>query len=53
VRELEEQLKVRLFDRNRRKVELSPAGAKLLAHARRIFQMLLEAEPAARAQADP
>jgi DNA-binding transcriptional LysR family regulator len=53
IHELEEQLKVRLFDRNRRKVELSPSGRKLLAHGQRIFQMLREAESAARSQADP
>lgn len=53
VRELEEQLNVRLFDRNRRKVALSAAGRQLLEHGRRIFEMLEAAEWATRSQADP
>ena len=53
VRELEELLAVRLFDRTRRTVALSSAGVKLLAHGRRIFQMLEEAESATRAESDP
>ena len=39
IHELEAQLNVRLFDRNRRKVALSAAGAQLQAHGRRIFSM--------------
>ena len=53
IRELEDQLTVRLFDRNRRKVALSPAGVELLARGRGIFRMLQEAESATRSQADP
>lgn len=53
IRELEDQLGVRLFDRNRRKVALSAAGEELLARGRGIFQMLHEAETATRSQADP
>ena len=53
IHELEGQLNVRLFDRNRRKVSLSAAGAQLQAHGRRIFLMLQEAETATRSQADP
>lgn len=34
---LEDELSVRLFDRSRRKVELTAAGATLLEHARRVF----------------
>ncbi len=53
VRELEDQLNVRLFDRHRRKVALSAAGLQLQEHGRRIFLMLEEAEWATRSQADP
>lgn len=53
ISELEGQLNVRLFDRTRRKVALSPAGAKLLTYGRGIFQMLHDAESATLAQADP
>ncbi|HVH40722.1 MAG TPA: LysR family transcriptional regulator [Labilithrix sp.] len=37
IQALEEELGVRLFDRSRRKVELTAAGTTLLDHARRVF----------------
>lgn len=53
IAELEGQLNVRLFDRTRRKVALSPAGAKLLSYGQGIFQLLHDAESATLAAADP
>src|SRR5882672_9224191 len=40
IRALEEQLGMALFIRNRRKVELTPAGARLLEEARRTLGQL-------------
>lgn len=53
IRELEESLKVKLFSRNRRNVSLTLAGENLLEHGRTIFQMLEEAETAAKTVTDP
>ncbi len=53
IRELEEALHVRLFERNRRYVALSAAGESLVDHARRVFRMLEEAEAATKAVGDP
>src|SRR5437764_5527142 len=53
IRELEESLNVQLFDRNRRNVALTVAGENLLEHGRNIFQMLEDAEAAARSTKDP
>lgn len=53
IRELEDSLKVELFIRNRRTVELSPAGENLLEHSRNIFQQLEEAETAVKTAKDP
>jgi len=53
VRELEDSLKIKLFNRNRRNVSLTPAGENLLEHGRNIFQLLEEAEMAARTVKDP
>ncbi|MCX6618582.1 MAG: LysR family transcriptional regulator [Acidobacteria bacterium] len=53
IRELEDRLKVRLLDRNRRRVALTPAGAALLEHARRVFRQLEEAEAAVQTGGDP
>lgn len=53
IRELEETLKVRLFDRNQRNVNLTKAGANLLEHCRQVFQLLMQAEKAAQTIRDP
>src|SRR5258708_5047598 len=53
IRELEQSLSVKLFNRNRRTVSLTAAGENLLEHGRQAFQMLEEAEIAARTANDP
>ncbi|HEX2915939.1 MAG TPA: LysR family transcriptional regulator [Chloroflexia bacterium] len=40
IQQLEEELGLELFDRQRRKIQLTPAGHLLLAHAQRILQQL-------------
>lgn len=46
IREFEEQLGTRLFDRNTKGVTLTPAGEKLLPYARKIAKLLCDAEAA-------
>lgn len=53
VRDLEEQLRVRLFDRTRRKVSLSSAGENLLRHCNQVFELLDEAENVVHGQSNP
>src|SRR5205085_8917703 len=53
IRELEELLRVKLFDRTRRTVALTPAGQNLLQHGNQVFQLLDEAENAVHTQNDP
>src|SRR5215471_18552619 len=53
IRELEESLNVKLFQRNRRNVSLTAAGENLLEHTRSVFQMLSTAEQAAKTVKDP
>ncbi len=53
IHSLETHLQVRLFDRNRRQVSLSPAGERLMQHCSAVFQLLEEAERAVRAAHDP
>lgn len=53
VQELETELKVKLFDRNRRNVTLTPAGENLLEYSRRIFQLVDEAESVVRSVQNP
>ena len=53
VRELEETLRVRLFERNRRTVALTAAGEKLLEYGQRVFSTLEEAESATQSMRDP
>ena len=53
VQELEKSLNVKLFNRNRRKVWLTPAGEDLVERGQQIFHMLDEAEAAARTAKDP
>jgi DNA-binding transcriptional LysR family regulator len=53
IRELEDSLGVKLFDRNRRNVSLTPSAESLLEHGHHIFRMLDEAEVAAKTTKDP
>jgi DNA-binding transcriptional LysR family regulator len=53
IRELEERLGVRLFERDTRSVTLTPAGRMLLPKAERILALLGQAETALRAEAQP
>jgi DNA-binding transcriptional LysR family regulator len=53
VRELEDSLGIQLFNRDRRKVWLTPAGEDLVERGRQIFRMLEEAETAVRTARDP
>ena len=53
IRELEERLGSRLFDRNAKGVSLTDAGRKLLPYARRVIKLLQEAEAALSTQAMP
>lgn len=53
IRELEERLGTRLFDRNAKGVSLTGAGRKLLPYARRVIKLLEEAEAALSTQAMP
>ncbi len=53
IRELEQSLSIKLFNRNRRNVSVTPAGENLLEHGRHIFRMLEDAETAARTVKDP
>lgn len=46
IREFEERLGTRLFDRNTKGVTLTPAGEKLLPYARKIAKLLCDAEAA-------
>src|SRR5262245_20553671 len=40
IQDLEAELGFALFDRSARRIELTPAGAVFLAHARRVFEAL-------------
>ncbi|MGL4176252.1 MAG: LysR family transcriptional regulator [Dermatophilaceae bacterium] len=51
VARLERQLGVRLLDRSTRRVDVTPAGAELATHARRVLGDLARAEEAVRAVA--
>lgn len=53
IRDMEEALTIRLFERNRRTVVLTAAGEKLLEFGSRVFLALEEAEAATRAARDP
>lgn len=53
IRELEERLGTRLFDRNTKGVTLTAAGEKLLPYARNIAKLLREAEAALTTQGLP
>ena len=53
VHELEAELKIKLFDRNRRNVALTAAGENLLQYCRNIFRLLDEAESAVRTVHNP
>src|SRR4051812_14466505 len=52
IRKLEQELGVRLFDRNHRRVELTDAGAALLHEARHVLRQAHVAEQAARSARD-
>lgn len=53
IRELEERLGARLFDRNTKGVTLAAAGEKLLPYARNVAKLLREAEAALAAEGLP
>lgn len=53
IHELEAELKVKLFDRNRRNVAITPAGENLLEYSKHIFQLLEEAEATIRTLHNP
>ncbi len=53
IRELEERLGTRLFDRNAKGVSLTDAGRKLLPYARRVTKLLEEAEAVLSTHAHP
>lgn len=53
IRTLEERLGTRLFERDTQAVSLTAAGRRLLPRARRILQLLVEAEQAVRARDAP
>src|SRR5687768_7581357 len=50
---LEEQLGLQLFERHRRNIMLTPAGAQLLAKARKVLQAAEDFESTARNLGDP
>lgn len=52
IRTLEDEVGARLFDRSRRGVALTPVGAVLLPHARRVLAEAARAEAAVRAAAE-
>src|SRR5258708_1456682 len=52
VRKLEQELGVRLFDRNQRRVELTDAGAAMLHEARHVLRQAEVAQQAARNAGD-
>lgn len=53
IRALEEVLERKVFQRSRRRVELTSAGEHLLTYVERVFQLLEEAETAAKTSDDP
>ncbi|GKS86166.1 hypothetical protein AVMA1855_18460 [Acidovorax sp. SUPP1855] len=53
IRELEERLGTRLFDRTTQGVALTEAGRRLLPYARRVGQLLRDAQAAVAAQGMP
>jgi DNA-binding transcriptional LysR family regulator len=53
IRELEERLQTRLFERDTRAVALTAAGRRLLPRAQRILQLLREAEAEVAEHAEP
>jgi len=50
IQQLEDELCVQLFERSARGMRLSPAGERLLAHARGILAAVAEARSAVRAE---
>src|SRR3954447_26606389 len=52
IRKLEQELGVRLFDRNQRRVELTNAGAAMLEEARQVLRQADVAQQAARGARD-
>src|SRR5689334_321865 len=53
IRELEERLGTRLFDRNTKGVTLTAAGEKLVPYARKVAKLLREAENAIASEGVP
>lgn len=53
IKKLEDQLGVTIFERSNRAVEVTPVGARIISHARRIMEQADAIEQLARAQQDP
>ncbi|HZB89178.1 MAG TPA: LysR substrate-binding domain-containing protein [Terracidiphilus sp.] len=53
LRKLEEELGVRLLERTNKRVDLTPAGSRILPHARRALEEAAQMEAVARAARDP
>jgi LysR family hydrogen peroxide-inducible transcriptional activator len=53
IRKLEEELGVALFERTNKRVELTPAGERILEHANRILEEAGQIEAIAKAVRDP
>ena len=53
IRKLEDRLGVELFERNKRMVRITPAGAEVVSRARTILELVDTIEEGARARRDP
>ena len=53
IRKLEDQLNVRLFERTKRAVRITPAGEQIIIHAKAILDLVDQIEETAKAFTDP